>query len=79
MAEKGRARPEEEKRWNVRTDRMAFTITQQGSSRADMPVGKRMFRGLGTKRAGGACDDVVENRLCLTVGTEVFIEERERA
>ena len=36
MAEKGRARPEDEKRWNERTDRMTFTVTQQGNSKTSV-------------------------------------------
>ena len=36
LAEKGRARPEDEKRWNERTDRMTFTITQQGNSKTSV-------------------------------------------
>lgn len=33
LAEEGRARPDEEKRWDARTDRMTFTITRQGISK----------------------------------------------
>ena len=36
LAEKGRARPEDEKRWNERTDRMTFTVTQQGNSKTSV-------------------------------------------
>ena len=32
-AERGRTRPDEEKRWNVRTDRMTFTIIASASER----------------------------------------------
>jgi len=33
LAEEGRARPDEEKRWDTRTDRMTFTIMRQGISK----------------------------------------------
>ena len=36
LAEKGRARPEDEKRWNERTARMTFTVTQQGNSKTSV-------------------------------------------
>ena len=32
LAEKGRAKPEEEKQWDVRTDRITYTIKRQGTS-----------------------------------------------
>ena len=36
LAEEGRARPDEEKRWDARTDRMTFTITRQGTSKTSV-------------------------------------------
>ena len=32
LAERGRAKPEEEKQWDVRTDRITYTIKRQGTS-----------------------------------------------
>lgn len=36
LAEKGRARPEEEKRWDERTDRMTFTVGRQSNTKTSV-------------------------------------------